>query len=271
MSFDRLIRKIVETKNPTVVGLDPKLEYIPEELKAEAYAKYGKTLEGAAEAILSFNKGIIDAICDVVPAVKPQCAFYERFGWQGMKALAETIAYAKEKGMFVIIDGKRNDIGSTMEAYAVAHLGEISINGAVAEPFGGDALTVNGYLGTDGIKPLLGICNAKDKGIFALVKTSNPSSGELQDREIDGEAVYSIMAGMCEAWGAESMGQYGYSAVGAVVGATYPAQLAELRKKPPTPSSWCLGTAPRAELRPMWLEPLMRKAWGPLSTPPAPS
>lgn len=233
MSFDRLIRKIVETKNPTVVGLDPKLEYIPEELKAEAYVKYGKTLEGAAEAILSFNKGIIDAICDVVPAVKPQCAFYERFGWQGMKALAETIAYAKEKGMFVIIDGKRNDIGSTMEAYAVAHLGEISINGAVAEPFGGDALTVNGYLGTDGIKPLLGICNAKDKGIFALVKTSNPSSGELQDREIDGEAVYSIMAGMCEAWGAESMGQYGYSAVGAVVGATYPAQLAELRKKAP--------------------------------------
>ena len=115
MSFDRLIRKIVETKNPTVVGLDPKLEYIPEELKAEAYAKYGKTLEGAAEAILSFNKGIIDAICDVVPAVKPQCAFYERFGWQGMKALAETIAYAKEKGMFVIIDGKRNDIGSTMD------------------------------------------------------------------------------------------------------------------------------------------------------------
>ena len=153
MSFDRLIRKIVETKNPTVVGLDPKLEYIPEELKAEAYAKYGKTLEGAAEAILSFNKGIIDAICDVVPAVKPQCAFYERFGWQGMKALAETIAYAKEKGMFVIIDGKRNDIGSTMTAYAVAHLGDVEVEGEVYTPFGGDALTVNGYLGTDGISP----------------------------------------------------------------------------------------------------------------------
>ena len=173
MSFDQLIRKIVETKNPTVVGLDPKLEYIPEELKAEAYAKYGKTLEGAAEAILLFNKGIIDAICDVVPAVKPQCAYYERFGWQGMKALAETIAYAKEKGMFVITDGKRNDIGSTMTAYAVAHLGEVEVEGEVFTPFGGDALTVNGYLGTDGIAPLTELCSKKDAGIFVLVKTSS--------------------------------------------------------------------------------------------------
>ena len=125
------------------------------------------------EAILSFNKGIIDAICDVVPAVKPQCAFYERFGWQGMKALAETIAYAKEKGMFVIIDGKRNDIGSTMTAYAVAHLGDVEVEGEVYTPFGGDALTVNGYLGTDGISPLTDICVKKDAGIFVLVKTSN--------------------------------------------------------------------------------------------------
>ncbi len=233
MSFDRLIARIVETGNPTVVGLDPKLDYIPEHIKEAAFQEHGNTLRGAAEAFLTFNKGIIDAVCDIVPAVKPQCAYYEMLGYEGMRALYETIQYAKSRGMFVITDGKRNDIGSTMEAYAVAHLGEISINGAVAEPFGGDALTVNGYLGTDGIKPLLGICNAKDKGIFALVKTSNPSSGELQDREIDGEAVYSIMAGMCEAWGAESMGQYGYSAVGAVVGATYPAQLAELRKKAP--------------------------------------
>lgn len=234
MSFDRLIRKIVETKNPTVVGLDPKLEYIPEELKAEAYAKYGKTLEGAAEAILSFNKGIIDAICDVVPAVKPQCAFYERFGWQGMKALAETIAYAKEKGMFVIIDGKRNDIGSTMTAYAVAHLGDVEVEGEVYTPFGGDALTVNGYLGTDGISPLTDICVKKDAGIFVLVKTSNPSSGELQDRELaDGDTIYRAMGKMCESWGEELPGKYGYSGVGAVVGATYPAQLEELRKAMP--------------------------------------
>ena len=217
MSFDRLIRKIVETKNPTVVGLDPKLEYIPEELKAEAYAKYGKTLEGAAEAILSFNKGIIDAICDVVPAVKPQCAFYERFGWQGMKALAETIAYAKEKGMFVIIDGKRNDIGSTMTAYAVAHLGDVEVEGEVYTPFGGDALTVNGYLGTDGISPLTDICVKKDAGIFVLVKTSNPSSGELQDRSLEGRPLYAAMGEMCEKWGESCMGELGYSAVGAVV------------------------------------------------------
>ena len=221
MSFDRLIRKIVETKNPTVVGLDPKLEYIPEELKAEAYAKYGKTLEGAAEAILLFNKGIIDAICDVVPAVKPQCAYYERFGWQGMKALAETIAYAKEKGMFVITDGKRNDIGSTMTAYEVF------------TPFGGDALTVNGYLGTDGIAPLTELCSKKDAGIFVLVKTSNPSSGELQDRSLEGRPLYAAMGEMCEKWGESCMGELGYSAVGAVVGATYPEQLAEMRKAMP--------------------------------------
>lgn len=246
MSFDRLIRKIVETKNPTVVGLDPKLEYIPEELKAEAYAKYGKTLEGAAEAILGFNKGIIDAICDVVPAVKPQCAFYERFGWQGMKALAETIAYAKEKGMFVIIDGKRNDIGSTMTAYAVAHLGDVEVEGEVYTPFGGDALTVNGYLGTDGISPLTDICVKKDAGIFVLVKTSNPSSGELQDRSLEGRPLYAAMGEMCEKWGESCMGELGYSAVGAVVGATYPEQLAEMRKAMPAhlPAGtrlWCPG------------------------------
>ena len=233
MALDRLIEAIRRKDNPTVAGLDPRLEYLPDYLIKKAFAEYGETLEGAAAAIEAYNRELIDALADVVPAVKPQAAYYELYGWPGMRALSRTIAYAREKGLFVITDGKRNDIGSTMEAYAVAHLGEISINGAVAEPFGGDALTVNGYLGTDGIKPLLGICNAKDKGIFALVKTSNPSSGELQDREIDGEAGYSIMAGMCEAWGAESMGQYGYSAVGAVVGATYPAQLAELRKKAP--------------------------------------
>lgn len=233
MSFDRLIRKIVETKNPTVVGLDPKLEYIPEELKAEAYAKYGKTLEGAAEAILSFNKGIIDAICDVVPAVKPQCAFYERFGWQGMKALAETIAYAKEKGMFVIIDGKRNDIGSTMQAYAKAHLGVSEVNGKELSAFGSDMLTVNGYLGSDGIEPLLPICDEKDKGIFVLVKTSNPSSGELQDQKIGDKSIYETMGAMCEQWGEKTQNSYGYSRVGAVVGATYPQQLSEMRQKMP--------------------------------------
>ena len=234
MAFDRLITKIAQTQNPTVAGLDPKLAYIPSYIKEECFAKYGKTLEGAAAALLEFNKGLIDALCDIVPAVKPQAAYYEMYGWQGVKALYDTIAYAQEKGMFVITDGKRNDIGTTMEAYATAHLGEVEVEGESFAPFGADALTVNGYLGTDGIKPLLKVCNEKDAGIFVLVKTSNPSSGELQDRELaDGDTIYRAMGKMCESWGEELPGKYGYSGVGAVVGATYPAQLEELRKAMP--------------------------------------
>ncbi len=230
MSFDRLISNIREKQNPTVAGLDPKLDYIPGYIKTAAYDKYGKTLEGAAAALLEFNKGLIDALCDIVPAVKPQAAYYEMYGWQGVRTLAETIAYAKSKGMFVITDGKRNDIGTTMEAYAKAHLGTTDIEGETAQAFGADALTVNAYLGTDGIKPLLEICKNDDKGIFALVKTSNPSSGELQDRKLDdGLTVYRTMGNMCENWGSEAMGDSGYSSVGAVVGATYPEQLGELR------------------------------------------
>jgi orotidine-5'-phosphate decarboxylase len=232
MPFDRLIEKIVEKQNPTVAGLDPKLAYIPEYIKENSFKKFGKTLEGAADAILTYNKGIIDELCDIVPAIKPQCAYYEMYGWQGFKALTETIAYAKEKGMFVITDGKRNDIGTTMEAYATAHLGTTDIEGESVEAIGGDALTVNGYLGTDGIKPLLGICEEKDKGIFVLVKTSNPSSGELQNREFrSDETVYQRMGYMCEEWGEDLMGKYGYSGVGAVVGATYPEMLTELRSE----------------------------------------
>ena len=234
MAFDRLITKIAQTQNPTVAGLDPKLAFIPSYIKEECFAKYGKTLEGAAAALLEFNKGLIDALCDIVPAVKPQAAYYEMYGWQGVKALHDTIAYAQEKGMFVITDGKRNDIGATMEAYATAHLGEVEVEGESFAPFGADALTVNGYLGTDGIKPLLKVCNEKDAGIFVLVKTSNPSSGELQDRELaDGDTIYRAMGKMCESWGEELPGKYGYSGVGAVVGATYPAQLEELRKAMP--------------------------------------
>lgn len=234
MSFERLIEKIIQTQNPTVVGLDPKLDYIPGHIKEAAFGKFGKTLEGAAEAFLQYNKGIIDAICDIVPAIKPQCAFYEALGWQGVKALSETIAYAKEKGMFVITDGKRNDIGSTVEAYAQAHLGTVEVEGETLTPFGADALTVNGYLGTDGIAPLVKVCKAQDTGIFVLVKTSNPSSGELQDRLLEGgESVYAAMGAMCEHWGEDNRGESGYSAVGVVIGATYPEQLAELRKKLP--------------------------------------
>ena len=234
MAFDRLIQKIQKLSNPTVAGLDPKLDFVPGFIKERAFAQYGDTLEAAAQALLDFNKGLIDALYDIVPAVKPQCAYYEMYGWQGMHTLQQTIAYAKAKGMFVITDGKRNDIGTTMQAYAAAHLGNIQVNGQELEPFDADALTVNGYLGSDGIVPLLQICKQRDKVIFVLVKTSNPSSGELQDRLLqDGRTVYETMGAMCEEWGSDDIGEQGYSSVGAVVGATYPEQLSELRQKLP--------------------------------------
>lgn len=235
MSLDRLIEGILQKQNPTVVGLDPKLEYIPAFLKEECFAKYGKNLEGAAAALLAFNRGLIDALHDIVPAIKPQCAYYELYGWPGMRALHDTISYAKERGMFVITDGKRNDIGTTMQAYAAAHLGEVEVEGTRFAPFGGDALTVNGYLGSDGILPLLSVCREQDKGIFVLVKTSNMSSGELQNLSVNGgDTVYFTVGKHCESWGESTMGKYGYSGVGAVVGATYPEQLSELREALPT-------------------------------------
>ncbi|MCD7730165.1 MAG: orotidine-5'-phosphate decarboxylase [Oscillospiraceae bacterium] len=234
MSFDRLIKKIIETGNPTVVGLDPKLDYVPNFIKEKAFEEKGAELKGAASAIYRFNKAIIDEICDIVPAIKPQSAYYEMYGWQGVKTLYKTIQYAKSKGMFVIVDGKRNDIGATMEAYTNAYLGGAEVNGVRLEGFGADALTVNGYLGTDGIAPLTKVCSEDDKGIFVLVKTSNKSSGELQDRLLaEGGTVYNAMGDMCEKWGEGTIGEYGYSAVGAVVGATYPEQLAEMRAKLP--------------------------------------
>lgn len=233
MSFDRLIKKIIETKNPSVAGLDPRLEYVPEYITKAAFEKHGVTLKAAAEAIFTFNKALIDELCDIVPAIKPQAAYYEMYGWEGVRVLIETIGYAHSKGMYVMTDGKRNDIGATMEAYATAHLGIVEVGDKTFEPFGADALTVNGYLGTDGIAPLLKICKAQDKGIFVLAKTSNPSSGELQDKCIDGTPIYAAMGDMCEKWGEDTIGEYGYSAVGAVVGATYPEQLTELRKRLP--------------------------------------
>lgn len=229
MSFDPLINRIKSKNNPTVAGLDPLYEKLPEFIKAEAKKELGDGPESRAEAIFSFNKGLIDALCDVVPAVKPQCAYYELCGWPGMRALARTIDYAREKGLYVITDGKRNDIGSTMEAYANAHLGQ-----PADTAFSADALTVNGYLGTDGIDPLIKVCEKTDKGFFVLVKTSNPSSGELQDRLLDdGTPIYEYMGSLCESWGEKLPGNHGYSGVGAVVGATYPGQLEALRKKLP--------------------------------------
>ena len=229
----RLIERIAQLQNPSVVGLDSLLDYIPQHIKEEKFAQYGDTFDAAAQAILAYNKEIIDAICDIVPAVKPQAAYYEMYSWQGMWALCETVKYAQEKGMIVIMDGKRNDIGSTMQSYAKAHLGVSEVNGKELSAFGSDMLTVNGYLGSDGIEPLLPICDEKDKGIFVLVKTSNPSSGELQDQKIGDKSIYETMGAMCEQWGEKTQNSYGYSRVGAVVGATYPQQLSEMRQKMP--------------------------------------
>lgn len=233
MSFDRLIEKIVQTQNPSVVGLDPKLEYVPEYIVNKKIKKYGKSLKAASKAIWEFNKAIIDEIHDICPAIKPQAAYYEMYGYEGIKTLYKTIKYAQEKGMFVMTDGKRNDIGATMEAYATAHLGFTEVCGEEIPAFGADALTVNGYLGTDGIAPLLDKCDTYDKGIFVLVKTSNKSSGELQDLKIGNKTVYATMGNLCENWGKDHIGKYGYSCVGAVVGATYPEQLTEMRKALP--------------------------------------
>lgn len=234
MSFDRLIEKIIEMKNPTVVGLDPRPEYVPKYILRRYQDSDGWTMKAVSKAIFDFNQAIIDEIHDIVPAIKPQAAYYEMFGHYGIRTLEKTIRYAKLNGMFVITDGKRNDIGATMEAYASAHIGAVNICDTEVEPFGADALTVNGYLGTDGIDPLLKYCRERDKGIYVLVKTSNPSSGELQDLKLeDGTPVYAKMGDMCEKWGADTIGKYGYSAVGAVVGATYPDQLSELRKRLP--------------------------------------
>jgi orotidine-5'-phosphate decarboxylase len=232
VSFNRLEKRIAEMKNPTAAGLDPSFDNLPVFIKQRAVSSFGINLEAAARAVLEFNCGLIDALCDIVPAVKPQCAYYELLGWQGMRTLYETIGYAKAKGMFVITDGKRGDIGTTMEAYAAAHLGEVEIGGVKASPFAADALTVNGYLGTDCIAPLLKVCEKYDSGIFVLVKTSNPSSGELQDKLVDGEPVYGLMGGMCERWNG-SVPEGSYGPVGAVVGATYPQQLKDLRQKMP--------------------------------------
>jgi len=236
MSLDRLISKIIATNNPTVLGLDPKLDFIPDGIKVEAFEAHGKTLEGAADAILRFNKALIDAVHDIVPAVKPQAAFHEMYGWQGVRAMAETVSYARSKGMFVIADCKRGDIGSTMAAYADGWLGTTVVGGCPFAPFGADALTVNGYLGSDCMVPLIKVCQGNDKGVFVIAKTSNPSSGELQDLTVgeNGRTVYETVAELCKRWGEDLPGKYGYSGIGIVVGATYPEQLKQLRKDYPS-------------------------------------
>ncbi len=231
MFVDRLIDSIREKNNPTVVGLDPKIEYIPAFIKEKSFKEYGINLKGASEAIIQFNKMIIDAIYDQVPAVKPQLAYYEMYGVDGMYAFDETCKYAKSKGLIVIADGKRNDIGTTAEAYSKAFLGTTTINQEIKQKaFDVDALTVSPYLGEDGIKPFIDDCINNEKGIFVLVKTSNKSSGQLQDLVTqDCRSIYEVMAEYVNEWGKPVTGKYGYSSVGAVVGATYPNQAKLLR------------------------------------------
>ncbi len=226
-AMDKLIKKIKETNNPTVMGLDPRYDMIPECIRK----KYSSDVGGACRAIVEFNKGLIDSVCDIVPAVKPQIAFYEMFGVEGLKAFAETAKYAKEKGMIVIADIKRGDIGSTAEGYSNAFIGKTPIGEEKVAIYDVDFITVNPYLGIDGVKPFIDDCKEYGKGIFILVKTSNKSSGELQDLKLeDGRTIYEKVAELVSSWGEDLVGEYGYSSVGAVVGATYPVQIKELRE-----------------------------------------
>ncbi len=227
--INKLVSKIKKQNAPIVVGLDPMMKFVPKHLQDAAFEQYGETLEGAAEAIWQFNKAIIDNIYDIVPAVKPQIAMYEQFGIEGLKAFKKTVDYCHEKDMVVIGDVKRGDIGSTSEAYAVAHLGRVTVGSKKIAAFDEDFATVNPYLGSDGINPFTKVCKEEKKGIFILVKTSNPSSGEFQDKLIDGRPLYEHVGAKVDEWGRECMGD-DYSYVGAVVGATYPEMGAALRK-----------------------------------------
>ena len=227
--INKLISNIRKTNAPIVVGLDPMLNYIPEHIQKKAFAEFGETLEGAAEAIWQYNKGIVDATCDLIPAVKPQIAMYEQFGIPGLIAYKKTVEYCKSKDLVVIGDIKRGDIGSTSAAYAVGHLGQVQVGSKKYAGFDEDFATVNPDLGSDGVKPFMDVCKEEKKGIFVLVKTSNPSSGEFQDRVIDGRPLYELVGEKVAQWGDELMGD-GYSYVGAVVGATYPEMGKVLRK-----------------------------------------
>ncbi|MEG0756260.1 MAG: orotidine-5'-phosphate decarboxylase [Oscillospiraceae bacterium] len=231
MSFDVLQDKIKKCKNPTVAGLDARVDYVPPHILQECYKQYGEGLEGAVEAIYRFNCGLMDALEGIVPAVKPQSAYYELLGWRGMEMLERTIKYAKEKGFFVIADVKRGDIGSTAQAYAEGWLGKTAVGTRKIATFDADCVTLNGYMGSDSVTPFLKVAAEEDKCVFVLVKTSNPGSGELQDMVAGDRQVYSVMADLTERWGKDSAGKYGFQSTGAVVGATYPAELKELRRR----------------------------------------
>ena len=230
--INQLIANIKKTGAPIVVGLDPMLKYIPEHIQKKAFAEFGETLEGAAEAIWQFNKEIVDKTYDLITAVKPQIAMYEQFGIPGLVAFKKTVDYCKSKGLVVIGDIKRGDIGSTSSAYAVGHIGKVQVGSKTYAPFDEDFVTVNPYLGSDGVNPFIDVCKEEKKGLFILVKTSNPSSGEFQDQMIDGRPLYELVGEKVAQWGEDCMGDE-YSYIGAVVGATYPEMGKVLRKVMP--------------------------------------
>lgn len=229
--IDRLMDSIDEKKSHAIVGLDPRLKQIPSFIKQESIQKFGNGFEAIGNAFFEFNKRIIDVVANHIPAIKPQMAFYEQYGKEGVEAFKKTVDYGKKKGLIVIEDAKRNDIGSTAKAYADGHLGLVDDGKESMKSFDVDAVTVNGYIGTDCINPFIESCNQFGKGIFVLVKTSNPSSGDLQDLKLEnGKTVFELMASFVNKWGEETIGERNYSSVGAVVGATYPEQAAKLRK-----------------------------------------
>ena len=230
--INKLTEKIKKTHAPICIGLDPMLSYVPKQVQETAFKEYGETLEGAAEAIWQFNKAIIDATYDLIPAVKPQIAMYEQFGIPGLVAFKKTVDYCKEKDLVVIGDIKRGDIGSTSSAYAVGHIGKVQVGSKTYAPFDEDFVTVNPYLGSDGVNPFIDVCKEEKKGLFILVKTSNPSSGEFQDQMIDGRPLYELVGEKVAQWGEDCMGDE-YSYIGAVVGATYPEMGKVLRKVMP--------------------------------------
>ena len=233
MSFDVLQDKIREKRNPTVAGLDARVEYVPPHILQKYTGQYGQTLEAAAKAVAEFDCGLIEALADVVPAVKPQAAYFEMLGWRGMQAMEQVIACAHAHGLYVIADIKRGDIGTTAQAYAQAWLGETQVGDASCPVFDADCVTLNGYMGSDAIAPFLEQCTARGKSAFVLVKTSNPSSVELQDMVAGDRFVYTVMGDLVERWGKDTAGRYGFNALGAVVGATHPSVLKELRRRLP--------------------------------------